>query len=183
VTTITSECIVHAEALPLDVSFQDVMHLANRLRKTVVHLLDETDAAPRFRTCTACQMLPVCTQSMTEPATFLRVSAAAGQGEHWESDSTTTVFYYGHPYKYVGAAAHSGAHWVALLATDGCPLFYDDMQRQGQLSPATPAQVSFVRGCATIRFFVRVLDEPACDSVVLTQHVYPDVVDITLSAA
>jgi hypothetical protein len=144
------------------------MTFANQSRKTITHLADESDSAVRFRQCTTCKSWPTCTQSMPAPATFLRISAKPGQGREWGHDFT--VYHYGVPYTFVGIAAHTGAHWIALLSTAAGLLLYDDMKKQGELCMATPLEVDYIRSCSTTWYFVRDLDKLRCDDVVLTQH-------------
>jgi hypothetical protein len=176
ITHFRQEVIGHAEALPLEASIEEVMTFANQSRKTITHLADESDSAVRFRQCTTCKSWPTCTQSMPAPATFLRISAKPGQGREWGHDFT--VYHYGVPYTFVGIAAHTGAHWIALLSTAAGLLLYDDMKKQGELCMATPLEVDYIRSCSTTWYFVRDLDKPRCDDVVLTQHQWPEALNL-----
>lgn len=168
--TETSRAIEHADSDVDDVTVKAVLEWANRFRKIVCTWEDECDAGVTARRCTGrCQNLPTRKDTLVEAPVFLRITGRAGQA--FDAACTDTQYYYGHAYRFVGAAIFHGLHWTAIVQTPDQGLcYYNDMSNQGRLRQIEEHDLAHYRISSKTMFFARVPNAPLCTEPVRTHY-------------
>jgi hypothetical protein len=168
--TEASCAVVHADFDTDDVTVKAALAFASRYRKIVWTWDDESQAGAGARRCTGrCQNLPTCKHTLVEAPVLLRVTGRAGQP--WDSSCTDTQYFYGHAYRFVGAAVFYGMHWTAIVLTPDQGLcYYNDMSDRGRLRRVETRDFAHYLRSSKTMFFTRVPNAPMCTEPVRTYY-------------